>query len=184
MAERLSSLSLYMHDTHTLKMHTVFIVFHSKQVDDWLWYFCTWGWNKYGNSSAHFGVLVIFDICSHYFQNHFRYAVWHLRPSGFGLHRLDTSLPVIRSFLPSEVSDPQSGRMCHQSSWGSFAMCVLYSNPYFLWSIRAAAVVVVVIVQTSVIWKILTGVLIPLRPFPCMDCSLLVGQKPWLTNLV
>ena len=76
-------------------------------------------------------------------------------------------------------------------------MFVLYSNPYFLGGARAAAVVVVVVeisiiwkilmvvvVEMSVIWKILMGVLILLLPRPCMDCCLLVEQKPRLSNLV
>ena len=87
--------------------------------------------------------------------------------------------------------------MYHHCSWGSFAVFVLYSNPYFLGGTRAAAVVVVVVeisiiwkilmvvvVEMSVIWKILMGVLILLLPRPCMDCCLLVEQKPRLSNLV
>ena len=101
--------------------------------------------------------------------------------------------------------------MYHHCSWGSFAVFVLYSNPYFLGGTRAAAVVVVVVEisiiwkilmvvvvemsviwkilmvvvdEISVIWKILMGVLILLLPRPCMDCCLLVEQKPRLSNLV
>ena len=87
--------------------------------------------------------------------------------------------------------------MYHHCSWGSFAVFVLYSNPYFLGGTRAAAVVVVVVeisiiwkilmvvvVEMSVIWKILMGVLILLLPRPCLDCCLLVEQKPRLSNLV
>lgn len=66
--------------------------------------------------------------------------------------------------------------------WRSFwKLCILYSNSYFFWA--AGLMVVVETVQRSVVWEMLPRYS-PTPTSPCMNWSLVVGQKPRLGDLV